>query len=104
MQPVDPRIAAQRPTGCCSARLLGCGTRSPLYLIGDAASRRGLSRVWYFITLNGSLNGHPPSCVLCAVLWVGGVNAYNVGIPLLVCACYVGTHVGVLHAGCLNDN
>ena len=42
-------------------RLLGCGTRSPLYLIGDAASRRGLSRVGYFITLNGPLNGHQPS-------------------------------------------
>ena len=64
MQPVDPRIAAQRPTGCCSSRLRGCGTRSPLYLIGDAASRRGLSRVGYFITLNGPLNGHPPSLVL----------------------------------------
>ena len=63
MQPVDPRIAAQRPTGCCSARLLGCGTRSPLYVIGDAASRRGLSRVGYFITLNGPLNGNPPSLV-----------------------------------------
>ena len=63
MQPVDPRIAAQRPTGCCSARLLGSGTRSPLYLIGDAASRRELSRVGYFITLNGLLNGHPPSCI-----------------------------------------
>ena len=59
-----PRIAAQRPMGCCSARLLGCGTRSPLYLIGDAASRRGLSRVGYFITLNGPLNGHPPSVLL----------------------------------------
>ena len=41
--------------------LLGCGTRSPLYLIGDAALRRGLSRVGYFIPLNGPLNGHPPS-------------------------------------------
>ena len=41
--------------------LLRCGTRSPLYLIGDAASRRGLSRVGYFITLDGPLNGHPPS-------------------------------------------
>ena len=39
-------------------------TRSPLYLIGDAASRRGLSRVGYFITLNGPLNGHPPSSIL----------------------------------------
>ena len=39
----------------------GCGTRSPLYLIGDAASRRGLSRVGYFIPLNGPLNGQPPS-------------------------------------------
>ena len=38
-------------------------TRSPLYSIGDAASRRGLSRVGYFIPLNGRrpLNGHPPS-------------------------------------------
>ena len=78
MQPVDPRIAAQRPTGCCSARLLGCGTRSPLYLIGAAASRRGLSRVGYFITLNGPLNGHPPSyycysdylCLFCHQLIV----------------------------------
>ena len=39
----------------------GCGTRSPLYLIGEAASRRGLSRVGYFSPLNGPLNGHPPS-------------------------------------------
>ena len=43
-------------------------------------------------------------CVMCAVLWVGGVDAYIVGRPLLVCACYVGTPVCVLHAGCLNDN
>ena len=48
--------------GCAQwLRLPGCGTRIPLYLIGDAASRRGLSRVGYFITLNGPLNGHPPS-------------------------------------------
>ena len=40
------------------------GRVSPLYLIGDAASRRGLSRVGYFITLNGPLNGHPPSTIL----------------------------------------
>ena len=41
-------------------------TRSPLYLIGDAASRCGLSRVGYFIPLNGRrpLNGHPPSIQL----------------------------------------
>ena len=41
-------------------------TRSPLYLIGDAASRCGLSRVGYFIPLNGRrrLNGHPPSGIL----------------------------------------
>ena len=41
-------------------------TRSPLYLIGDAASRCGLSRVGYFISLNGRrpLNGHPPSMAL----------------------------------------
>ena len=38
-------------------------TRSPLCLIGDAASRCGLSRVGYFIPLNGRrpLNGHPPT-------------------------------------------
>ena len=38
-------------------------TQSPLCLIGDAASRCGLSRVGYFIPLNGRrpLNGHPPS-------------------------------------------
>ena len=57
-------------------------TRSPLYLIGDAASRCGLSRVGYFIPLSGRcpFNGHPPSsdyklavlflisssCVLCS--------------------------------------
>ena len=41
-------------------QLLGCGTRIPLYLIGDAASHRGLSRVGYFIPPNGPLNGHPP--------------------------------------------
>ena len=28
-----------------------------VHTIGDAASRRGLSRVGYFITLNGPLNG-----------------------------------------------
>ena len=50
------------------AEATGCGTRSPLYLIGDAASRRGLSRVGYFITLNGPLNGHPPSYVLSLII------------------------------------
>ena len=41
-------------------------TPSPLYLIGDAASRCGLSRVGYFMPFNGRrpLNGHPPSTVL----------------------------------------
>ena len=29
--------------------------------IGDAASRRGLSRVGYVVPLNGPLNGHPHS-------------------------------------------
>ena len=45
-----------------------CLARSPLYLIGDAASRYGLSRVGYFIPLNGRrpLNGHPPSALLFA--------------------------------------
>ena len=42
--------------------------------------------------------------VLCAVLWVGGMDVYNVGSPLFVCACFMATPVGVLHAGCLNDN
>ena len=32
--------------------------------MGDAASRRGLSRVGYIITLNGPLNGHPPSIII----------------------------------------
>ena len=32
-----------------------------VHLIGDAASRRGLSRVGYLIPPNGPLNGHPPS-------------------------------------------
>ena len=54
--------ATRGPTDCCSATHglllseatgMGCGTRSPLYLIVDAVSRRGLSRVGYFITLNG---------------------------------------------------
>ena len=40
-------------------------------------------------------------CVLCAVLWVRGADVYNVGSPLFVCACFVGTPVCVLHAGCL---
>ena len=40
-------------------------------------------------------------CVVCAVLWVGGVD---VGSPLFACACFVGTPGCVLHAGCLNDN
>ena len=34
---------------------------SIIFYIGDAASCRGLSRVGYFITLNGQLNGHSPS-------------------------------------------
>ena len=34
--------------------------------------------------------------------WVGAVDVYNVGSPLFVCACIVGTPVCVLHAGCLN--
>ena len=41
-------------------------------------------------------------CVLCAVLWVGGVGVYNVDIPLFVCDCFLDTPVCVLHAGCLN--
>ena len=89
MQPVDPRIAAQRPTGCCSARLLGCGTRGPLYVIGDAASRRGLSRVGYFITLNGPLNGHPASIRL---LWmwivcVADTHCHQAAIAFLSLTC-----------------
>ena len=43
-------------------------------------------------------------CVVCAVLWVGGVDVYNVDSPLFVCTCFVDTPVCVLHAGCLNDN
>ena len=43
-------------------------------------------------------------CVMCTMIWVGGVDVYNVGSRLSVCACFVGTPVCVLHAGCLNDN
>ena len=43
-------------------------------------------------------------CVLFAILWVDGVDVYNVGSPLFVCACFVSMPVCVLHAGCLNDN
>ena len=43
-------------------------------------------------------------CVMCTVIWVGGVVVYNVGSPLFVCACFMGTPVCVLHAACLNDN
>ena len=40
----DPRVAAELP---------GCGTRSPLYLIGDAASRRDRGRSVASWTLHG---------------------------------------------------
>ena len=43
-------------------------------------------------------------CVLCAVIWVGGVDVYNVYSQLFACAMFVDTPVCVLHAGCLNDN
>ena len=43
-------------------------------------------------------------CVLCAVIWVGGVDVYNVDSPLFVCAFFVDTPVCVLYTGCLNDN
>ena len=43
-------------------------------------------------------------CVVRTINWVGGVDVCNVGSPLFVCACFVGTPVCVLHAGCLNDN
>ena len=43
-------------------------------------------------------------CVLCAIIWVGGVDVYNVDSPLFVCACFVDTPVCVPHAGCRNDN
>ena len=43
-------------------------------------------------------------CVLCAVIWVGGVDVCNVDCPLFVCACFVDTPVCVPHAGGLNDN
>ena len=42
-------------------------------------------------------------CVMCTVIWVDGVDVYNVGSQLSVCACFVGTPVCVLHTG-LNDN
>ena len=43
-------------------------------------------------------------CVLCAIIWVGGVDVCNVDCPLFVCACFVDTPVCVPHAGCRNDN
>ena len=43
-------------------------------------------------------------CVLCAIIWVGGVDVCNVDCPLFVCACFVDTPVCVPDAGCLNDN
>ena len=44
-------------------------------------------------------------CLLCDMyeIWVGGVDVYNVGCRMSVCACFVGTPVCVLYAG-LNDN
>ena len=41
------------------------------------------------------------ACLLCDMY--DDVGVYNVGSQLSVCACFVGTPVGVLHAG-LNDN
>ena len=42
-------------------------------------------------------------CVLCAIIWVGGVDVCNVDCPLFVCVCFVDTPVCVPHAGCRND-
>ena len=91
MRPVDPRIAAQRPTGCCSARLLGCGPRSPLYLIGDAASRRGLSRVGYFNTISGPLDGHPSS-----IFYLYPLVRPTLEYASAVCDLYTTTQTGSL--------
>ena len=48
------------------------------------------------------------TCLLCdlydTMIWVGGVDVCNLGSQLSVFACFVGTPVCVLHAGCLNDN
>ena len=41
---------------------------------------------------------------MCTMIWVGGVDVYSVDSQVSVCACFVGTPVCVLHAGCLNDN
>ena len=43
-------------------------------------------------------------CVVSAILWVGGMDVCNVGRPLFVFPCFMGTPVCVLHAGCLNDD
>ena len=43
-------------------------------------------------------------CVLCAIIWVGGVDVCNVDCPWSVCACFVDTAVCVPHAGCRNYN
>ena len=73
-------------------------TRSPLYVIGDAASRRGLSRVGYFIPLNGCrpLNGHPPS-----VYSVCPLSDPHVGPSVLVCDVErTSFHVGLVAGIC----
>ena len=60
--------AIRGPTDCCSAthglllsEATGLWDAESIIFLGDAASRRELSRVGYFMTLNGPLNGHPPS-------------------------------------------
>ena len=60
--------ATRGPTDCFSAthglllsEATGLWDAESIIFNRGAASRRGLSRVGYFIMLNGPLNGHPPS-------------------------------------------
>ena len=69
--------ATHGPTDCCSAThglllsdATGLWDAESIILIGDAASRRGLSRVGNFITLNGPLNVHPPSILYTRTHWL----------------------------------
>ena len=57
------------------------------YLIGDAASRRGLSRAGYFITLNGPLNWHPLSIILTRVGRIRRIRIKKKQKAEVVCTC-----------------
>ena len=66
---------------------------------GDAATRRGLSRVGYFITLNGSLNGHPPSLGITPATVLGRVFYFYFYyiLPTIIYDYNWEAHVRLLH-------